>query len=124
VALPVRRTLGFVALGSGTSTRSVSRAFLVYNLVRLGLLLGCLGIGWLAGVHSVWLIVGALFVSGVLSWFLLRRQRVAMGVAVEQTVERSRVRMGARTADEDAYVDALHAEPSELGSVSGDQSTS
>jgi hypothetical protein len=87
--------------------------------LRLGLLVVCLGVGWLVGIHSVWLIVGSLLVSGVLSWFLLRRQREAMGAAVEQTVERSRVRMVARTSSEDSYVDALHEEP-----ASGDPPTS
>ena len=101
---------GVVALGGGNSRRSASRAFLAYNLSRLGLLAVCLGVGWLAGIHDVWLIVGALFVSGVLSWFLLRRQREAMGMAVEQTVERSRVRLAARTAAEDSYVEAMNAD--------------
>lgn len=99
-----------MALGGGNSQRSASRAFLTYNLLRLGLLALCLGVGWLAGVHSVWLIVAALFVSGVLSWFLLRRQREAMGLAVVQTVERSRVRFAARAAVEDSYVDAMSTE--------------
>jgi hypothetical protein len=101
-----------VAIGDGNSQRSGGRAFLVYNLWRLGLLALCLGVGWVAGIHSVWLIVGALLVSGVLSWFLLRRQREAMGVAVEQTVERSRVRMAERAAVEDSYVDAMETEQS------------
>ncbi|HEX3822992.1 MAG TPA: DUF4229 domain-containing protein [Mycobacteriales bacterium] len=115
-----------MAPGSGNTNRSPSRAFATYNLLRLGLLAACLGIGWLAGVHSIWLIVGSLFVSGVLSWFLLRRQREAMGAAVEQTVERSRVRFAARAASEDSYVDALETQQTgaEPGSVSGDQPAS
>jgi hypothetical protein len=75
------------------------------------LLVGCLGIGWLAGLRGVGLIVASLLVSGVLSWFLLRRQRIGMGVAVEQTVARSRARLAERTAREDAYVDALLDRP-------------
>jgi hypothetical protein len=82
---------------------------LVYNLWRLGLLVVCLGLGWLAGLRGAALIVAALLVSGLLSWFLLQRQRVAMGMAVERTVERGRVRMAARTAAEDAYADAVAA---------------
>jgi Protein of unknown function (DUF4229) len=100
-----------VSLSGGNGARSPSRAFFIYNVLRLGLLVVCLGVGWLVGIHSVWLIVGSLLVSGVLSWFLLRRQREAMGAAVEQTVERSRLRMAAHTTSEDSYVDALHAEP-------------
>jgi Protein of unknown function (DUF4229) len=117
-----------VALGDGNSGRSASRVVLAYNLWRLGLLAICLAVGWLAGLRSLWLIVAALFVSGVLSWFLLGRQREAMGVAVERTVERSRVRMAARSAAEDSYVDAVLAEqPTTRGqpaSTPGDQPTS
>jgi hypothetical protein len=80
----------------------------VYNLYRLGLLAAALGIGWLVGLRRLVLIVVALAVSGALSWFLLRSQRIAMGMAIEATVERSRVmtRLADRTAAEDAYVDA------------------
>jgi hypothetical protein len=86
---------------------------LVYNTYRLGLLGVCLGIGWLAGLRGLLWIVAALAVSGALSWFLLRTQRIAMGVAVEQTVERSRVmtRAAERTAAEDAYADQVHGQP-------------
>jgi Protein of unknown function (DUF4229) len=125
-----RRTLAFVPLGGGNSERSASRAVLAYNLWRLGLLAICLGVGWLAGLRSFPLIVTALFASGVLSWFLLRRQREAMGMAVERTVERSRVRLAARTAAEDSYVDAMLAEQpttstsGQPATAPGDQPTS
>lgn len=81
----------------------------MYNLLRAALFGVCFGLGWLAGLRSIALVVAALFVSGVLSWFALRNQREAMGVAVERTVERSRARMAERTAKEDDYVDAIHA---------------
>lgn len=81
----------------------------VYNLLRAALFGVCLGLGWLAGLRSIALIVGALLVSGILSWFLLRPQREAMGRAVEVTVERSRSRFAERAAREDEIVDALPA---------------
>jgi Protein of unknown function (DUF4229) len=87
------------------------RAVLTYNLYRLGLLAVCLGIGWLLKLPGLVLIVSALFVSGVLSWFLLGRQRVAMGLAVERTVAKGQARMAARAAAEDGYVDRMLAEP-------------
>jgi Protein of unknown function (DUF4229) len=96
-----------VKLRGDGSDRGASRAFLVYNLCRLGLLLVCLGIALLAGLPTFAAILVALLVSGGLSWFLLRRQREAMGVAIERTVERSRERLAAKTVAEDAYVDAL-----------------
>jgi CHASE2 domain-containing sensor protein len=93
-----------VATGGVKGDRAASRAFLAYNVSRLGLFVVCFGIGWLAGLRPVIVvIVVALLVSGALSWFLLRRQREAMGLAVEQTVERSRVRMAERAAAEDDY---------------------
>jgi hypothetical protein len=86
------------------------RAVLLYNVLRLGLLGGCLLIGWLIGLPSLVLIVSALFVSGVLSWFLLSRQRVAMGMAVERSVARGQARFAARAAAEDGYVDSVRAD--------------
>jgi hypothetical protein len=90
--------------------RGASRAVLIYNVWRLGLLAVCLGIGWLIGLPTLPLIVTALLVSGVLSWFLLRRQRMAMGEAVERTVARGQARMAARAAAEDGYVDSVLAQ--------------
>lgn len=88
---------------------STGRAIVVYNLGRLVLLAACLGLGWLAGLQGIWLIVAALLVSGVLSWFLLARQRVRMGLAVEHSVGRQRGRWAERAASEDQYVDKLLA---------------
>jgi hypothetical protein len=86
---------------------SSARALLTYNLLRLALLAACVGIGWLVGLRGLWLIIVALLVSGVLSWFLLARQRVRMGVAIEQSVTRGRAKLAERTAAEDSYADEL-----------------
>jgi Protein of unknown function (DUF4229) len=95
---------------------------LTYNVWRLGLLGICLGIGYLAGLRGALWIVVALAVSGALSWFLLKRQREAMGLAVEQTVQRSRVKMMERTAAEDSYVDAVIASSAEAANPPGSSS--
>lgn len=93
------------------SEPSGARAVLVYNVCRASLLIACLVIGWYAGLHNVlYLCAAAFIVSGVISWFLLKRQRIAMGVAIERTVERGRSRMAERTAAEDAYADLVHGE--------------
>jgi uncharacterized membrane protein YraQ (UPF0718 family) len=93
-----------VANGDETRETSANRAVLVYNVLRLALFAVCFGVGWFAGLRPVIaVLVLALLVSGVLSWFLLRRQREAMGHAVERTVERSRLRMAERAAAEDDY---------------------
>jgi hypothetical protein len=83
---------------------------LVYNLARLALLGLCLLVGWYAGLRGLpWIAIGFL-ASGVLSWFLLARQRVGMGLAIERAVERGRSKLAERTAAEDAYADSLHAD--------------
>ena len=78
-----------------------------YTAARLGLLAGCIVLGWVAGLRGALLLLAALAVSGVLSWFLLGRQRVEMAGSVERTVRRARTRLRARTEAEDAYVEAL-----------------
>lgn len=86
------------------------RAVVTYNLARLGLFVGCALLGYVAGLRGLGLLVGALLVSGVLSWFLLARQRTAMAEVVGGTIGRGRGRLASRTAAEDAYVDAVHAD--------------
>lgn len=85
-----------------------ARAVLVYNLLRLGLLALCLVIGYFAGLRGLSLVAAAFLVSGGVSWFALKNQRINMGAAIERTVERGRSKMAERTAAEDAYADALH----------------
>lgn len=89
--------------------RRDGRAVVVYTALRAVILAGCLGLGWLAGLTGPVLIVAALLVSGVLSWFLLQRPRQAMSGAVERRVTRIQQRLDQRAGAEDAYVDALHA---------------
>jgi len=89
------------------------RAIAVYTSARVGLLVVCLALGWVAGFDGPALVIVALLVSGALSWFLLRRQRLAMSGAVERRVSRLRGRIDARAASEDAYVDALQGIQSE-----------
>jgi len=105
--------------GAGPGT---ARALLLYNLLRLGLLAACLGLGYLAGLRGFLLIVVALLVSGVLSWFVLAPYRIRAALAVEHAVEtpagakltgplrRRREAMRAKVAAEDAYAEALHHE--------------
>jgi hypothetical protein len=84
------------------------RAIVVYTALRAALLAVCVAVGWVAGLNGPLLFVLALLVSGAFSWFLLQGQRTAVGVAVQRRLAVSRQRMAARTAAEDAYVDALH----------------
>jgi hypothetical protein len=92
--------------------RRDGRAIAVYTAARVGLFWLCAVLGWLAGLSGPVLLIVALLVSGVLSWFLLRRQRIAMGGVVERRVTGVRDRLDARAAAEDAYVDAIQGMPS------------
>ena len=93
--------------------RRDGRAVVVYTAARIGLFLGCLTVGWFAGLGGAALLITALLASGVLSWFLLRRQRLAMGNVVERRMARMQSRFDQRAAAEDAYVDALHGAPAQ-----------
>ena len=86
---------------------SAARSVVAYNLGRLGLFAGCAVLGYVAGLRGLILLAAALLVSGVLSWFLLARQRAAMAEALGGAVTRSRSKLAQRTADEDAYADAV-----------------
>jgi hypothetical protein len=86
---------------------SEGRAVLVYTAARAGLLLLCLVLGWFAGLGGLLLVVAALLVSGAMSWFLLQRQRLAMGAAAERVVGRARIRLNERTSAEDAYAEQI-----------------
>ncbi len=83
---------------------SPSRALLVYNASRLGLLVAATAVVYAVGVRNIWaaLVIG-LFVSAILSWFVLRRPREAMARVVEQAMQEHKRRAAARAAREDAY---------------------
>lgn len=86
----------------------------MYNAWRLGLFVACAGLLALAGLRSIVLLAAALLISGVLSYFLLDRQRRALAEALGDAVDRSRRRIAARTEREDAYVDEMLAGDSEI----------
>lgn len=91
-------------------SRPAARPVLAYNLGRLGLFVGCAVLGYVAGLRSIALLVAALVVSGVLSYFLLARQRIAMAEVMTDVVTRGRARVAERAAEEDSYVDAMLAD--------------
>jgi len=99
----VRQERRTFALVQGSAARSV----VAYNLGRLGLFVGCALLGFIAGLRGLLLLAAALLVSGILSWFLLARQRAAMAEALGGAVTRNRSKLARRTAEEDAYVDEL-----------------
>ena len=98
--------VGVEARSLGGVSGSSARAVMTYNLARIGLFVGCAVLGYVAGLRGVPLLIAALVVSGILSWFLLARQRMAMAEVVADAAARGRTRLGRRAAEEDAYVDA------------------
>jgi len=89
---------------------SAARSVVAYNLGRIGLFVGCAVLGYVAGLRGLLLLAAALLISGILSWFLLARQRAAMAEALGGAVARSRSKLASRTAAEDAYADALQSD--------------
>ena len=82
------------------------RQFWTYTLARLGLVVVAAGLLWLVGLRGALLIVLAFVVSGVVSFFLLGRQRGAFAEMVDARARRMRERMAAAQAAEDAADDA------------------
>ena len=78
--------------------------------MRLGLFVVCLAVVYVIGLRGFAALLVALAASGLLSLFLLSRQRAAMSVAVDRRVTGLRARARARTEAEDAYVDSLLAD--------------
>jgi Protein of unknown function (DUF4229) len=90
------------------------RAAVVYTALRLALFVACLVLVLAVGLRGFAALLVALALSGVLSLFVLARQRSAMSVAVDRRVSRLQERVRVRTAAEDAYVDALHREEARI----------
>jgi Protein of unknown function (DUF4229) len=76
--------------------------------MRLALFVVCLVVVYAIGFRGFVALLFALVASGLLSLFLLARQRSAMSVAVDRRIDRLRGRARARAEAEDAYVDSLH----------------
>jgi hypothetical protein len=94
---------------------SAARSVVAYNLGRVALFVGCAVLGYVAGIRGLLLLAAALLISGILSWFLLARQRAAMAEALGGAVSRSRSKLAQRTVDEDAYADGLHRDDVQAG---------
>lgn len=74
-----------------------------YSLARFVLFFASVGVLYLLQLRGVWLLLGAIVVSGLASYALLARQRDRMSVAVAERLERARRRIdeGAGSEDDD-----------------------
>jgi uncharacterized membrane protein len=96
----------------GETSPAFWRPFLVYTGSRVGVFAVLLGLLYGIGVRGLVVVFIALVLSGVLSYFLLDRQRAAFAAAVEARVERRRAVAATRAGREDAVADQLIAEES------------
>jgi cytochrome c biogenesis protein CcdA len=76
-------------------------AFLSYTLARLGLLALALGLGYVAGLRGPLLIVMAFLGSGIVSFFMLNKQRSHMGGKIAGYFQSINERIDANTRKED-----------------------
>lgn len=76
-------------------------SFLSYTLARLGLLALALGLGYLAGMRGPMLFIMGFLGSGVISFFMLNKQRTSMGNKVAGFFRSINERIDANTRKED-----------------------
>ncbi|ACU76886.1 hypothetical protein Caci_8063 [Catenulispora acidiphila DSM 44928] len=99
-------------LAAGAAAAVAKHATMRYATLRIGIFIASLGVLWglvaatghiVTGNGVLYLMMGALLVSGVASFFLLSRQRDAMSVQVTQRTERlaDRFQENASMEDED-----------------------
>jgi Protein of unknown function (DUF4229) len=74
-----------------------------YTLLRVMLFLVVAALLWIAGMRGFWLLLVAIFVSGVVGVFVLSRSRDAASASLADRVSDVRRRMHERTAAEDAW---------------------
>ena len=77
------------------------RATLSYTVLRLGLFVVVFGLLYLVGARSLLLLGGAILVSGVISYFALNAQRMAMSGTISRRLSEFRQRLDAGTGAED-----------------------
>jgi uncharacterized membrane protein len=77
------------------------RATLSYTALRLGLFVVVFLLLYLAGARSILLLGAAILISGLISYFLLNRQRMAMSSAISKRVTSFKERLDAGTRAED-----------------------
>jgi uncharacterized membrane protein len=94
------------------------RSFLTYTGSRVGVFVVLLGLLYGIGVRGPIVVLIALVMSGILSYFLLDRQRTSFARALEAHIERRRAAATVRTSREDAIADRLIAEEETRRNVS------
>jgi len=100
-----------VTTGVGENRRVPGRhPMLTYTLLRVLVFAVPFAVLVLLRVPFIWALVAAGFASGIVSIFLLSRQRDAVSAAITTRSERATARLAERTAAEDAWDDAQRAQ--------------
>lgn len=82
-------------------------ALLRYTLLRAGLLVAVAALLWLIGIRETfWLLLIAVFVSGMISTFVLRKNRDELSMALVKRTTAIKTKLNDRTSAEDAWDDA------------------
>ena len=77
------------------------RATLFYSVLRLGLFAVAFLVLYMAGARSLLLLGGAILISGLISYFVLSRQRIAMSEGISRKITGFRQSLDAGTRAED-----------------------
>lgn len=72
-----------------------------YSFARILVFFASVGVLYLFQLRGVWLLLGAIVVSGLASYALLARQRDAMSAVVATRLERARRRLDEGAGSED-----------------------
>jgi hypothetical protein len=86
------------------------RSFGAYSLSRVALFAAVLAVLLAVGLRGAAVVLLALLVSGVASYFLVSRQRTALATHVDAALASRRAGRTSRTAREDALADRIIAE--------------
>lgn len=81
-------------------------AFVRYTVLRVLVFAVVAALLWVVGFRGFWLVLIAIFLSGVASVFLLTKSRDAASAALSGRVGEIKRRMAERTAAEDAWDDS------------------
>jgi hypothetical protein len=92
---------------------AAGRAMVIYTAARFGLFVVCFVVFYLLGMGLFPALLVAALISGIAGYFLLARQRMALGMAVESRVTKARAKAAERTAREDAIADEIFARQQE-----------
>ena len=95
-------------------------ALVKYTLLRVLVFAVVAALSWLVGLRGFWLLLVAVFVSGLVSIVVLRRSRDEVSTSLSDRMSTIRTRLDDRTHAEDAWDDARRSDDQDAGPQSDD----